>query len=156
MKNLVIVAGIALVMLVASTGHTGEEVGITTGQIVVIDLVMHSIVNMYSTNLLITDSYSNGGIAKEEALMAVQRNRNFLKVLTRYSMEIKRQSAREDKKTVEFLGRITEICTNLDLQLDAVEEYIEKNDKASVRQLDKYRESLEAMIESLMKSDLGD
>ena len=97
MKNLVIFTGIALVMLIAPMGHAAEDVGITTGQIVVIDLVMHSIVNMYSTNLLITDSYSNGGIAKEEALMAVQRNRDFLKVLTRYSMEIKRQSAREDK-----------------------------------------------------------
>jgi hypothetical protein len=144
----------SMAVLTAGTAFAAEQVGLTSGQIVMLDLIMHSLVNMYSTNTLIADSYSNGGIVKEEALAAVLRNRRFLDVLTKYSMDMKLQNASEDEKTVKFLSRITEICTNLDLQLDALEDYINRNDKASVDRLDNYRLKLETLIQSLVDSDL--
>ncbi len=156
MRSLTIVLAMSAVLLTTGTACAVEEVGLTSGQIVMLDLITHSIVNMYSTNTLIADSYSNGGIVKEEALAAVLRNRRFLDVLTRYSVAMKLQNASEDEKTVQFLGKITGICTNLDLQLDALEDYINKNDKASVIRLDDYRLKLELLIQSLVDSDLGD
>jgi len=156
MRSLIIVLVMSAAVLTAGTVCAAEESGLTSGQIVMLDLIMHSVVNMYSTNTLIADSYSNGGIVKEEALGAVVRNRRFLDVLTRYSMDMKLQNASGDEKTVQFLGKMTEICTNLDLQLDALEDYINKNDKASVDRLDNYRLKLELLIQSLVDSDLGD
>jgi hypothetical protein len=157
MKTLTVIFAVCFVLVMSFRATAVEdEAEITSGQIVVIHLVTCGLVNLYSTNQLITDSYSNGGIAQKVALSSIERNKEFLKVLSKYAMDVKRQSARGDDKTVLFIGKITETCTAVELQLSAMEDYIKKNDKASVNQLEKSREKVEVLIEELLKSDLGE
>ena len=156
MRKLIVGLFVFAAILTSSTGHAIDEPGLTSGQIVVLELIMRSIVNMYSSNVIIADSYGNGGIVKEDALAAVAQNRDFLEVLTGYAMEMKRQNTAEDRKTAEFLAKLTEVCTDVGLQLNAMEDYIEKNDKASITLLNKCRSKLETSIEELLNSDLSD
>jgi hypothetical protein len=158
MKTLIAIVAVCIFFAASFAVNAVEddEATITSGQIVVVHLVTNGLVNLYSTNQLIVESYGNGGIAKKAAIDAVERNREFLKVLTKYAMDVKRQSARGDDKTVIFLGKVAETCTVLDLHLNAIEEYISKNDKASVNQLEKCREKAETLMGELLKSDLSE
>lgn len=131
-----------------------EEGGLTSGQIAIIDIALHSLVNLYSTNQLIVDAYGNSGIPQKEALAAIQRNRNFLKIISRYAMDIKRQGAKGDKKATDFINKITEICTSIDLHIGSIVDYVEKNDKTSVNQLEKNREKVEKLINELLSMEL--
>ena len=156
MKILAIVLFFTVSMLTVFPVHSVEDVGITSGQMVVLNIIMHGIVNMYSTNNLIADSYSGGGVEKDSALGALERNRDFLKVLSMYSMNIKRQGAKDDEKMNALLCSVSDICTHLDLQIGAIESYIKKNDDASVTQVRKYRQKLESLIQLMLNSDLGE
>jgi len=156
MRKLIVGMFVSAAILTSATAHAVDEPGLTSGQMVVLELIMRSIVNMYSSNVIITDSYGNGGIVKEDALAAMAQNREFLKILTGYAMEMKRQNTAEDRKTVEFLAKLTEVCSDVGLQLNAMEDYIEKNDKASIALLNKCRSKLEMSIEELLNSDLSD
>jgi len=154
-KSATFILGILIAMAGISADATKDEDAIVTdSQIVVIDIILNCLVNIYGTNQLIVDSYGNGGIPQKEALAAVQRNKEFLKVINVYAMQIKRQGAKGDKKTTEFINKITEVCTALDMHLGSMVDFIEKNDKPSITQLEKNRERVETLIEELVTHDL--
>lgn len=150
----IFVGTIFFVMASNALAVQDDEVGLTSGQIAIIDFALHSLVNLYSTNQLIVDAYGNSGIPQKEALAAVQRNKNFLKVISKYAMDIKRQGAKGDKKMTEFINKITEVCTAIDMHLGSIVDYIEKNDKTSVSQLEKNREKVEKLIGELLSQDI--
>ncbi len=156
MKTIIVSFALIGAAFVAFQAYPAEDMAISSGEIIVLDVVMHSIVNMYSTNELIFISYTEGGIGRKRALAAVDGNERFLKVLSKYAMEIKRQNARGDERTMDFIGKISNICTNLEQHLGAIKSAIEKGDRASRMQVDKYTAKLEMLIQSLVETDLGE
>ena len=148
MRVLAVITAILAASVCSQGWCAGEDEGtLTGGQMIVLDLVMHGLVNLYSTSNLIVTGCATHGLTRDEAARAVDRNKDFLKVLSSYAMNMKRQGAGGDEEMTEFVGSVVEICTNMDLYLDSIKRFAEKNDDASERQMERYRTKVEQLIE---------
>lgn len=116
------------------------------------ELVSMGIINAYSTNVLVKQSFESGSLSKADAEDAVRRNTAFVNVLDRYAQSLKRSIVTEDAGMKKWVQDMADVSTYLKQQTAALRDWVGNPGSGSAKRLfESYSEKLEARIEMMLK-----
>lgn len=116
------------------------------------ELVSMGIINAYSTNVLVKQSFESGSLSKPDAEDAVRRNTAFVNVLDRYAQSLKRSIVTEDAGMKKWVQDMADVSTYLKQQTLVLQDWVSDPGSGSAKRLfDSYSEKVEARIEMMLK-----
>lgn len=115
------------------------------------ELIGYGLVSTYSTNVLVESAFAGGCLTKAEALVAVERNLAFVKVLERYTLSLKRGSAKEDEGMKKLIGDMCDVTTYLEQQTKSLKDWIDNpGSKSAKMAYERYSSKVEERMELML------
>lgn len=130
---------------------TGEETSYRA-KLSYSELLSYGMISAYSTNVLVQIGFGGRALTKTDALDAVERNLAFVKVLQRYTYNLRRSLVNEGEGMKKMIADMCDVSTYLEEQTVWLKNWINDPESKSAKLLyDGYRGKVEKLIEEMLK-----
>ena len=120
-----------------------------------IQLMLHGLMAVHGSAIMTMRAYDAGLLTKEDATGETARNDKFLTVLSKVGANLERALTFEEQDEISFAKEFLQVCTYLDLALDALDKYVAEGNELDRSLFDRYILKTEQAMTRLLKRFSG-